>query len=67
MKQLLNSPFEFGIDVVPYVHDIFHRVKEESTVQLYNKIMKNPEKALIQLEDGLHLFKRGEFLYMSCN
>lgn len=62
VKQLLNSPFEFGIDVVPYVIDNFHIAQEPPTVQLYNKIMKNPEKALMPLETGLHLMKKGEFL-----
>lgn len=61
VKQLLNSPFEFGVDVVPYVIDNFHIAKEESTVQLYNKIMINPETALMPLHTGLLLLKQGKF------
>lgn len=58
-KQLLNSPFKFGIDVVPYVIDNFHVAKEESTVQLYNKIMKNPDNVMMPLLTGVHLMKQG--------
>lgn len=60
VKQLLNSPFKFGIDVVPYVIDNFRIAKEESTVQLYNKIMKNPDKVLMPLDTGLQLMKQGK-------
>lgn len=60
VDQLLNSRFEFGIDVVPYVIDNFHVAKEEATVQLYNKIMKNPDKALMPLQTGLKLLKQGK-------
>lgn len=70
VKQLLNSPFEFGVDAVPYVIDNFHIAKEESTVQLYNKIMKNPEKVVMSLETGVNLMKRGIYIdifYKSCN
>lgn len=59
VKQLLNSRFEFGIDMVPYVLDNFHSASEESTAKLYDKIMKNPEKALMPLNTGLSLLKRG--------
>lgn len=66
VKQLLNSRLEFGIDVVPYIIDNFHIAKEESTVQLYNKIMENPEKALMPLQTGLNLLKRGWFAFYFC-
>lgn len=59
VKQLLNSPFKFGVDAVPYVIDNFHIAKEESTVQLYNKIMKYPEKVVMPLETGVHFMKQG--------
>lgn len=59
VKQLLNSRFEFGIDLVPYVLDNFHAATEESTVALYNKIMKNPEKSMMPLYTGLTLLKKG--------
>lgn len=68
VKQLLNSPFQFGVDVVPYVIDNFHVAGEESTVQLYNKIMKNPEKVLMPLHTGLQLMKQGSifsFLFIN--
>ncbi len=65
VKQLLNSPFEFGIDTVHYVHDNFHDSNEESTVKLYNKIMKNPKKPLIPLETGLNLLKNGGFVFLT--
>lgn len=60
VKQLLHSPFAFGIDDVPYVIDNFHIAKEESTVQLYNKIMKNPENVMMSLQTGVHLMKQGD-------
>lgn len=60
VEQLLNSPFEFGVDVTPYVLDIFQVTKEESTIKLYNKIMKNPEKVVMPMEAGLRLLKKGK-------
>lgn len=63
VKQLLDSRFEFGIDLVPYVLDNFHSATEESTVELYNKIMKNPGKALMPLRTGLNLLKQGGFVF----
>lgn len=61
VKQLLNSPFKFGIDVVPYIIDLLHITKDESIVQLYNKIMKSPEKVLMPLQTGLKLMKQGRY------
>lgn len=63
VKQLLNSRFEFGVDVVPYVLDNFHSATEESTVMLYDKIMKYPGKALMPLQTGLSLLKKGGFVF----
>lgn len=65
VRQLLNSRFEFGIDTVPYVLDNFHDGTEESTVKLYNKIMKNPKKALMSLQTGLNLLKKGGFVFVT--
>lgn len=63
VKQLLHSRFEFGIDLVPYVLDNFHSATEESTVKLYDKIMENPGKALMPLQTGLSLLKKGGFVF----
>lgn len=63
VKQLLNGRFEFGVDIVPYVVDNFHFATEESTVKLYDKIMENPGKALMPLQTGLNLLKRGGFVF----
>lgn len=63
VKQLLNSRFEFGIDLVPYVLDNFHSATEPSTIELYNRIMKNPGKALMPLQTGLSLLKKGGFVF----
>ncbi|XP_037041261.1 ionotropic receptor 75a-like [Bradysia coprophila] len=63
VKQLLNSHFDFGVDIVPYVLDNFRSATEESTIELYNKIMQNPGKALMPLETGLSLLKRGGFVF----
>lgn len=63
VKQLLNSRFEFGIDLVPYVLDNFHSASEPSTVELYNKIMKNPGKVLMPLQTGLKSLKQGGFVF----
>lgn len=62
-KQLLNSRFEFGVDSMPYVPDNFRSVTEESTIELYNKIMKNPGKVLMPLQTGLNLLKKGGFVF----
>lgn len=42
IKGLLNSKLEVAIDEVPYVLDNFKRVKEDSVVKLYNKVMEKP-------------------------
>lgn len=60
IKQLLNSQLSFGQDEQPYVGDNFRYAKEESTVQLYNKMMTHPEKSLMSAATGLNLLKRGK-------
>lgn len=60
VKQLLNTPFEFGIDDVPYVIEYFRSAKEESTVELYNKNLMNPDKIMMSLQTGLHMVKQGD-------
>lgn len=50
------------MDEVPYVADFFHHVREESAIEMYNKIMKQPQP-LIPLYEGLNLVKQGSLAY----
>lgn len=60
IKQLMNSHLAFGQDEVPYVIDNFYYAKEESTKELYTRMMKNPEKTLMSAQTGLSLVKKGK-------
>lgn len=59
VKQLLNSKLDCFVDDVPYIRDNFQHNKEESVIKLYEKIMAHPEKAFVELHEGLDLVKNG--------
>ncbi|KAJ6650172.1 hypothetical protein Bhyg_05417, partial [Pseudolycoriella hygida] len=63
VEQLLHIPFKFGVDAVPYVIDNFHVAKDEATVKLYQKVMKNPEEVIMPLRTGIRLIKQGGFVF----
>lgn len=62
MRQLLNSKLDFAMDDVPYVRDFFQHIPEESAVEMYNRIMSQPNP-LIPLYKGLDLVKQGSLAY----
>nr|QGW45456.1 ionotropic receptor 75f [Bradysia odoriphaga] len=62
MRQLLNSRLDFAMDELPYVQDIFSHVFEESALEMYNKIMKQPIPFL-PLFTGLDLVKKGSLAF----
>lgn len=63
MKQLLHSNMEMGMDRVPYVRDVFKRVKDESSFKLYKKLIDNQDKTIMPLQKGLDLVKKGGFAF----
>lgn len=65
IEQLLNSELSFGLDKQPYVGDIFSYAKEDATVELYNKIMKHPERSLMSTHAGIDLLKKGKTSFMN--
>lgn len=62
MKQLFNSRMEFAVDEVPYILDNFKRVREESAVKLFRKVMSQPN-AFLPLNRGLSMVKKGSFAF----
>lgn len=46
MKQLLNSKLDFAMDPFPYIQDTFVHISEESAVEMYNKILGQPQPFL---------------------
>lgn len=62
---MLNSKLSFGLDEQPYVGNNFFYAKEESTVQLYKKMMKQPEHTIMSAQVGLRLLKKGKIVTIS--
>lgn len=46
MKQLLHSRMDFAMDPFPYIQDTFVHIREESAVEMYNKILAQPQPFL---------------------
>lgn len=62
VKQLMHSGLDFAIDEFGYIEDVFHHSREESTVELYNKIMAQP-KPFLNVFAGLDLVKKGSLAF----
>lgn len=62
MKQLLDSKMPVGVDDLPYIIDNFKRVKEESSLKLYNRVMSEPNP-IMPLYEGLKMVKKGSFAF----
>nr|QGW45452.1 ionotropic receptor 75b [Bradysia odoriphaga] len=63
VKQLGRSSLNFGIDDSAYILETFDQSNEDSVVKLRKRIMKNRDKNIMDLHEGLDLMKKGGFAF----
>lgn len=58
MSQLLKSKLQCIVDDVPYIIDNLQHSRDEASIEIYQQVMKNPEKRIVPLARGLDLIKQ---------
>lgn len=77
VKSLLESNLYIYVDEVPYILDNFKRVKENSAMELFNKVMAQAQNQIFMpVSKGVEMIKRGNvfhtdasyaYLLLKCN
>lgn len=61
MSQLLHSHLECVLDDVPYILDNLRYSKDESAMEMYQQVLKDPETKIVSVPKGLDLIKQRGF------